>query len=229
MAVLGNRAYVAVGSRIDVLSLADPDRPQRLGQTVPLGWAIGDVVAQDGLVYVVAFMMSDPEAPWAVTPLLFIFEVPADGAPREVGRLALNPLGGGNWEPTIATPPLSLAVDGGRAYVLSDAVGSSGAAVIAVIDVSQPASPRHLGLAPVAALSTNRLAAEGGTCTWPVRRASGGCRATARMGCGCWICPTWPTHSGSDWRRYRCRPPTACCWTAPGPGSAPTTAWTSWT
>ncbi len=163
VAVLGNRAYVAAGSRIDVLSLADPDHPRRLGQTAPLGWAIGDVVAQDGLVYVVAFMMSDPEAPWAVTPLLFIFEVPADGAPREVGRLALNPLGGGNWEPTIATPPLSLAVDGGRAYVLSDAVGSSGAAVIAVvIDVSQPASPRHLGLAPVAALSTNRLAAEGG-------------------------------------------------------------------
>lgn len=158
VAVEGSRAYVAVGSRVRIVDLADPARPRILAESSELPAVIDELCVAGGMVYVAdrAFGLRIVDARDPLRPMLVGagekvkgakavavaggHAYLADGAagvhvldvadPRQVREVAVIPVGGGEaWD---------LDLQGDRAYI-ADRIG------LRVFDIARPSAPTLVG------------------------------------------------------------------------------------
>ncbi len=127
VALDGSYAYLGVGPRLVVLSVADASHPAVLGQSPALGGIVHDVAVADGLAYV------------AAGHSLHILDISEPARPAARGSLAFT------------DEAYQVAVTGRSpgtrlAYVAAVSAG------LRILDVSDPAAPREIGSYTVASV-----------------------------------------------------------------------------
>jgi hypothetical protein len=128
VAVQGYYAYVGSGPRLVILNILDPAAPVEIGRTVPLQYAIRDVVVEGNYAYVILNVQE--LFPDASTGGFYIVNIADPATPYKVSYFDTQGRAQG------------VAAAGGYAYVVEDAG-------LHVIDVADSVHPMETGYLPV--------------------------------------------------------------------------------